>query len=260
MFQNSETIQILSLPETPRPYLILIRAGSAPRPSFFKEPAPSTRNYDIGLNYYNPPHPDDALRTTADLVLAGGLSKLHGAKRLFETTRLLEAYHGVFFLDDDIEVLFPPENFFALCRKHALDLAQPALTFDSSDAIGITQRHPGMVLRFTNWVEIMAPFLARDFLREMLHSFDMSISGWGIDVYWGHHLKDRWQAGIVDDCLIRHTNPRDFANGAFYQYLRSLHINPFAEMGQILTSIGTDCYFASSISFIPHTYQFGPIG
>ena len=259
MFQNSETIQILSLPENPRPYLILIRAGSNPRPCFFNEPAPDARNYDIGLNYYSSPHPDDAFRTTAELVFGGGLSKLHGAKRLFEATGLHEVYNGVFFLDDDVELLFVPDEFFALCREYALDLAQPALTLDSSDAIGITLQHPSLILRTTNWVEIMAPFLARDFLREMLHSFDFSISGWGIDIYWGHHLGDRWKAGIVDHFLIRHTNTRDFVNGAFYKYLRSLNINPFVEMDAILTKIGHDSYLARSVHLVSRTYLFGPV-
>jgi hypothetical protein len=169
----------LELPRTPRRYLVLIRAGSKPRPSFFKEAPPETRDYDIGLNYYAPPHPDDTLRTTADIVFAGGLSKMHGAKRFFEATNLHDVYEGVFFLDDDVEILFDPSAFFAVCRENALDLAQPALTADCTDAMGFTRQHPGLKLRTTNWVEVMAPFLARDFLKAMLHSFDMSISAGG---------------------------------------------------------------------------------
>ena len=65
--------------------------------------------------------------------------------------------------------------------------------------MGLTRQHPGLKLRTTNWVWTTAPYLARDFLKEMLHSFDLSISGWGIDIYWGHHLGHRWTAGIVDD-------------------------------------------------------------
>ena len=196
MFQNSKDIHILSVPRNPRQYLVLIRAGSKPRPSFFKEALPNDRGYDLGLNYYAPPHPDDVLRATADVVFTGGLAKMHGAKRFFEATGLHEIYEGVFFVDDDVEILFNPDAFFAFCREYSLALAQPALTSDCIDAIGLTRQHPGLKLRTTNWVEIMAPFFVRDFLKEMLHSFNLSISGWGLDLYWGHHLDQRWTAGI----------------------------------------------------------------
>jgi hypothetical protein len=246
----------LSVPRSPRRYLVLIRAGSKPRPSFFREALPEGRDYDLGLNYYAPPHPDDALRTTADLVFAGGRAKLQGAKRLFEATGLHEIYEGVFFLDDDIEILFNPDAFFAFCLEYSLHLAQPALTPDCTDAMGLTRHHPGMKLRTTNWVEIMAPFLARDFLKEMLHSFDLSISGWGIDVYWGHHLGERWTAGIVDEFLMRHTVPSNHESGAFYEYLKSIGVDPYDEMRNILNIIGTNPYVAKTLGFVGHTYLF----
>jgi hypothetical protein len=255
-FCNSGDIEVLSTPRTPRRHLILIRAGAKPRPSFFKQAPPDDRDYDIGLNYYAPPHSEDALRTTADIVFAGGLSKLHGAKRFFEATGLHHVYEGVLFLDEDVEILFDPDAFFAFCREYSLDLAQPALTPDCTDAMGLTRQHPGLKLRTTNWVEIMAPFLARDFLNEMLHSFDLSISGWGIDVYWGHHLGQRWTAGIVDDFLMRHTNPSDHDKGAFYQYLRSIGVDPYDDLRQMLQRIGTKTYYARPTGFVFHTYTF----
>jgi hypothetical protein len=257
MFQNSRNIHILSVTDSPRRYLILIRAGSKPRPSFFNKEPPPEREYDVGLNYYAPPHPDDVLRMTAEVVFAGGLSKLHAAKQFFEATGLHEVYEGVFFLDDDIEILFNPDAFFALCRKYSLALAQPALTLDCTGVIGITRQHPGLILRTTNWVEIMAPFLMRDFLKEMLHSFDLAISGWGIDFYWGHHLGQRWTAGIVDDFLMRHTQPMNIETGAFYTYLKSIGINPHDEMRQILNMIGKNDYVAEPIKFFYYRYQLG---
>ncbi|QND60561.1 hypothetical protein [Mesorhizobium huakuii] len=97
MFQNSDDIQILTVPREPRRYLILIRAGSKRRPSLFSEPLSERREYDVGINYYADPHPDDAFRTGAELIFGGGLSKMHGAKRLFEATGLHNIYEGVFF-------------------------------------------------------------------------------------------------------------------------------------------------------------------
>src|SRR6266567_2430417 len=256
MFQNSNDIHIVTVPRTPRQYLVLIRAGSKPRPSFFKEALPDDRDYDIGLNYYAQPHPDDRFRTTADVVFTGGLAKMHGAKRFFEATGLHDIYEGVFFLDNDVEILFNPDAFFAFCRQYSLHLAQPALTPDCTDAMGLTRQHPGLKLRTTNWVEVMAPFMVRDYLKEMLHSFDLSISGWGLDLYWGHHLGERWTAGIVDDFLMRHTVPSDHQGGAFYQYLNSIGVDPYNEMKEILHRIGTNVYEAKPIKLVYHTYSF----
>jgi hypothetical protein len=256
MFRNSEDVHILTVPRNPRRYLVLIRAGSNPRPSFFTGPLPETREYDVGLNYYASPHPDDAFRATADVIFAGGWSKFQGAKRFFEFTGLHEAYEGVFFLDDDVALLFNPDAFFACCRDHGLHLAQPALTADCTDAMGFTRQHPGLILRRTNWVEVMAPFMARDFLKEMLHSFDLSISGWGLDLYWGYHLGDRWAAGIIDDFLVRHTVPSNHDTGAFYQYLKTIGVSPWDEMKAILKNIGIDQYEAKPTGFVYRTYVF----
>ncbi|MGX5831015.1 hypothetical protein [Mesorhizobium sp. 43Arga] len=256
MFQNSDDIQILTVPREPRRYLILIRAGSKRRPSLFSEPLSERREYDVGINYYADPHPDDAFRTGAELIFGGGLSKMHGAKRLFEATGLHNIYEGVFFLDDDVEILFDPDEFFKLCEEYFLDIAQPSLTSDSSCVIPLTRHHPGLILRTTNWVEVMAPFFRRDFLREMLHSFDLSISGWGLDIYWGHHLKERWRAGIVDNFLIRHANECKPESGPFYDYLKGIGIDPSGEMKSILTLIDTNPYVVRPIQFIYHTYFF----
>jgi len=256
MFENSNDIQLLSVPRDPRRYLVLIRAGSKRRPSFFSEIPQGERQYDLAINYYATPHPDDILRNRAEVVFAGGRSKMHGAKRFFEATGLHNIYEGVLFLDDDIEILFNPDAFFAICDEYSLDLAQPALTPDCIDAMGLTREHPGLKLRTTNWVEVMAPFFRRAFLKEMLHSFDLSISGWGLDLYWGHHLADRWTAGIVDELLMRHTQVSNHETGAFYSYLRSIGVDPYEEMKSILTMIDTNPYIARPIRFVYRTYSF----
>ena len=255
-FCNADDVSILSTPETPRRYLILIRAGSRPRPSFFEQAPPASRTYDVGLNYYASPHPGDHLAATAELVFSGGKSKMHGAKRFFEATGLHKVYEGVLFLDEDVELLFDPDAFFAFCQENSLHLAQAALTPDCTDAIGLTRQHPGLRMRRTNWVEVMAPFIARDFLKEMLHSFDLSISGWGLDIYWGHHLCDRWAAGIIDEFLMRHTVTSNHDKGDFYQYLRTIGINPFQELHQMLQRVGRTSYEARPTGFVYHTYVF----
>ena len=116
MFSNRSGIDVLSFPKVPRKFLILIRAGSNPRQIFFNNPPPSIRSYDVGVNYYAPPHIDDVMFRSGDLVCAGGLSKLHGAKLLIEASDIMSLYDGVLFLDDDLELLFDPTILFRLSR------------------------------------------------------------------------------------------------------------------------------------------------
>lgn len=256
MFENASEITICRQSLSARKNLILIRAGSKPRPSFFSRELAAERNYDVAINYYSSPHEDDAVYRGADAIFGGGLSKLHGAKLYFAKTGLNQIYNNCLFLDDDVELLFDPERLFALCEEYSLDLAQAALAPDCKDAMGLTRQHPGLKYRHTNFVEVMAPVLSRNFLQEMLPSFDLSISGWGIDVYWGHSLGTRWTAGIIDDLLMRHTVPSDHANGGFYRYLSTLGINPYAELRAVLDKIGVNPYCAQSIGYFPHSYYF----
>ncbi|TPL99805.1 hypothetical protein [Mesorhizobium sp. B2-3-10] len=86
MFENSNDIHLLSVPSDPRRHLILIRAGSKRRPSFFSEIPQEEREYDLAVNYYATPHQDDILRSMAEIVFAGGRSKMHGAKRFIYRT------------------------------------------------------------------------------------------------------------------------------------------------------------------------------
>lgn len=256
MLKNSQELNLHRLAKTERPYLVFIRAGSKPRPSLFYD-IPAERNYDLAINYYAEPHPEDALSANAEIVCSGGLAKMHGAKLLFETTGLHTLYEGVMFLDDDLELLFNLDDFFRICSESRLDMAQPSVTTDSVASFPITRHHPSLYLRTTNWVEIMGPYLARDFLCEMMHSFSLSISGWGLDIYWGHHLGDKWRAGIVDVCQMRHLKEIDLQGGAFYVYLKSLGVEPFAEMRNILQMLGRTDYVIESKAFMPLTQRIG---
>ena len=249
IFRNRNDICVLSLPKEPRKYLILIRAGSDPRPTFFDTVPAATRHYDIGVNYYAPPHPEDIMVRLGDLVCAGGLSKMHGAKLLMEASDILTQYEGVLFLDDDLELQFDPDQFFAVCQEYNLDLAQPALS-PECNGFPITKQHPGLKLRTTNWVEVMAPYMKRDFLKEMAHSFDLSISGWGLDIYWGFHLGAQRTAAVLDEFVMKHTKEIDVADGGFYKYLRSIGISPYVEKRNIFSKLELKEYVVHPIKFV----------
>ena len=244
VFENSKEIRIDRLPSETRPYLAMVRAGSLPRSTFFNAPLPKGRIFDVGLNYYAPPHAEDLGFSEADVVFTGGLSKFHGAKVFLETTGYVERYRGVLFLDDDLDLLFELDEFFKFCETSGLHLAQASLSNapDSFFTWHITRNHPGLIMRTTNFVEVMAPFFAREFLKEMLHSFDLSISSLGLDVYWGHHLGEKYNAAIIDQFQMKHKKPIDAVSGPWYSYLRSVGIDAYEEMRKIFDKIGRDSY------------------
>ena len=55
---------------------------------------------------------------------------------------------------------------------------------------------------------------------------------------------------------MRHTNPSDHESGAFYRYLKSIGVDPYAEMRRVLDMIGTKHYEAKTLGFVPHTFLF----
>lgn len=241
MFENSPNISVLRSADRHRRFLIMIRCGSNERPSLFREPLPDERNFDLAVNYFAPPHPDDYFRRGSEFLVAGGLSKFQAAKQLMHAG-LLGEYEGLYFLDDDIELHFDPSDFLEYCAVKRFAIAQAALTHPSDGAWKITFHHPAFEYRLTNFVEVMAPYFSRDFLMSVVEAFDISISTYGLDVFWGSQLEANQNAAIVDIFQMSHLKKRDFSSGAYYEYLRSQGIDCFKEMKDVLASLGIDSY------------------
>jgi hypothetical protein len=240
MYANSPDIKVLRTSKARRPYLIYVRAGSNPRPCLFAGLPPS-RNFDVAVNYYEKPHCDDALQANAEHSVAGGLSKFQAAKKCGHAG-LFDGYEGVYFLDEDIELQFDPSVFFEYCSAQQFSLAQAALSHESDGAWRITFRHPAFEFRITNFVEVMAPYFHSNFLWTVLETFDASISTYGLDVLWASELEANQTAAIVDKFEMRHLKRRNFTEGRFYEYLKTIGVNCFEEMAAILTSLGIESY------------------
>jgi hypothetical protein len=73
-----------------------------------------------------------------------------------------------------------------------------------------------MLFRGTDFVEIMAPIMSRDFLRLALPHFDENFSSWGYEWLWRKLLNDRRAfAAILDAAPIVHTRP--IGQGSLYK-------------------------------------------
>ncbi len=120
----------------------------------------------------------------------------------------LADYDWAMFPDDDLEYGddFLP-RFLGLLREHDVALAQPALTPDSFHTYDLCVRQEGVRLRYTNFVEVMAPCFRIDCLRALRSTLASAISpmGYGFDLHWPHACAAAgFKMAIVDATPIAH--------------------------------------------------------
>ncbi len=139
-------------------------------------------------------------------------------------------YDIIWIADDDL--LISSENInkmFNIFYSKNLWLAQPSLTRNSYYSYPITLQNQGLLLRYTNFVEEMAPIFSRDALLRCLHSFSESHSGWGLDFVWPKILGYPTQKiAIIDAVSVHHTRP--VGSGPQYKLFR---MDPWTEATMI---------------------------
>jgi hypothetical protein len=211
---------------------------------------PAARSYDVWLQCYEDASLAAFRGDPVRLLDARGTMKWQGMARLLAERRAeVLAHDAVWFPDDDLS-LGPAAVERLFEAVHALDLwlAQPALTEDSHVSHPVTLHHRGFTVRFTNFVEVMAPAFSRSALERCMGTFGESISGWGLDRVWPTLLggpADR--IAIVDAVQMRHTKP--VAGGAWYAALAE---PPHEEAARLQARYGVP---------IPFTVrQYGGIG
>jgi hypothetical protein len=195
-----------------KPYLALFRTGaSSLHPSAVERLA--EQNFDYALSHFGDNEPP-----------AKGAVFVHHQKGAkwpgLEQTLLahwdtIQKYQYVWLPDDDL--LCVPEDvsrMFAICDDLKLELAQPALTRDSYHTHIITLQHPSFQLRFTNFVEIMAPIMSIEMLKRVFHTLAGNISGYGLDTLWPR-MSQVGRIAIIDDTPVKHTRPVGGPNYAF---------------------------------------------
>lgn len=190
---------------------------------------PSSRSYDVWLDYYGG---DDA-RYAADparLTVSRDTVKIQRIAQLVsEHADALRGYDAIWFPDDDLETTpAAVDRLFEIFHALDLSIAQPALAEGSYYSHEITLENRAFSVRFTNYVEPMAPVFSRAALEACWPTFAESISGWGIDYVWPKllgHPRDR--IAIVDAAPVLHT--RAVGVSAWY---KGLKLDPMAELVQ----------------------------
>lgn len=207
--------------------LIIVRAGDGSLHPTWSVPA-ERRSWDLVVSYFGE---DPAVYRDGDALRIDGKGpKWVSLLQLLEAhPRFMDDYDYIWLPDDDLAI-HPgdADRFFAICRRLDLELAQPSLSLDSPATHPLMLHNSLSSVRFTNFVEAMAPCFSSRCLRRVLHTFDASQSGWGIDWLWPRFIENRESGvAIVDEVVIRHTRP---LGGPNYDAMRAEGLSPDDEL------------------------------
>lgn len=190
-----------------RRFLVMARAGDNSLHRHWLSGGP--RNFDLFLSCYG----KDPSRHegTAEHIRPMGSTKwpaLHDHLR--DEAGLVAAYDAVWFPDDDVLIDAPAiSRMFELFTAFGLSLAQPSLTHDSHFSHSAVLRDPAYVVRFANFVEVMAPVFSPAALGILHPTFAQSRIGWGLDLLWPQLLARQGdhRMGLIDATPMTHTRP-----------------------------------------------------
>jgi len=120
----------------------------------------------------------------------------------------LDEYDYFWIPDDDVRISSVAiQEFFSYCIDFDLQLAQPGcLGF----AMGkqIVRRDARYLLRYTNYIDGMAPLFEKSALKRCIGTFERCASGRGIDHAWAALLGNpKDSIAIVDRVLMLHMKP-----------------------------------------------------
>lgn len=211
--------------------LVVVRAGDQSLHPTWMLPK-EQRSWDLVISYFG--DDPDRYRSPDVVRIDHKGSKWQGLSVLFESGQIdLSGYRNIWLPDDDLAIHGKEINrFFHLFDKLGLELAQPALHWDSYFSLPITLRNPTFEFRHVNFVEQMAPCFRHDLFEKVRHTFFGTISGWGIDVVWQQYLsRPIGGAAIIDSVEMVHTRP---VGGPNYAHLAKQEITALDEMKQTL--------------------------
>jgi len=206
--------------------LVIVRAGNKSlHPDWLR--GPEARNWDFVISYFGD-DPDIYRRDDVVRIDSKGPKWPPLKALLAEHPEYTQDYDYIWLPDDDLEMTTRDMNrFFDICREHDLELAQPSLTPNSPVTHPLVINNTLSRIRFTNFVEVMAPCFSAACLRRALPTFDGTQSGWGIDWLWPRIVaKPDTAIAIVDDVVIRHTRP---LGGPNYDAMRAQGLSPTKE-------------------------------
>ncbi len=225
-------------------FLVIVRAGDRSLHPTWTQ-SEQTRNWDLVVSYFG--KDPTRYRSSGERRIDDAGPKLPGLHQLLAREEFWRDYDYVWLPDDDLAVGEAGVNrLFEIAASHGLALAQPALSWLSFFSHQLTLRSPSFRLRYTNFVEIMAPCFRSDFLATCLPTFAENRSGWGLDYLWPRLLPAGQRlCAIVDEVEITHTRP---LGGPNYAELRAGGVMPRDELERLFSKYQIPTTLESVIS------------
>lgn len=217
--------------------LVIVRAGDTSLHPGWLEGA-EKRNWDLVVSYFG--RSPDLYREPDTRRIDGAGPKWPALYELLTSQpSLLDGYDYVWLPDDDLRTDKASINrMFMLMASFGLEVAQPTLTWDSYFGHVTTLQDKSCSVRFTNYVEVMAPCLSVHVLRQALPILNANISGWGLDFIWKRWVSSQESSiGMLDLVTVCHTRP---VGGPNYQKLREGGISPWDELRAFCRAQGMD--------------------
>ena len=123
-------------------------------------------------------------------------------------------------------------------NDYDLDIAQPAMSIDSYFSYLITIQCDFLKIRFSNFVEVMAPCLRKSLVKDMLPFFKDAFSGMGLDSIWTYKTRrEPNKIAILDEVVMTHTRP---VGGPLHQKLKEKNITFKEEISSNINKIGIE--------------------
>jgi hypothetical protein len=190
--------------------LVIVRAGDKSLHPKWVDDANTNRLFDLHISYYgNRKYPFSDRPDDISLSFEPGTKSQGLAQCLQKLGEIVNKYEYIWLPDDDILTDQNTINsFLAIVRDYKLDVSQPALGLGSYIAHDITVQRPDLKLRYTTFVEVMAPCFSRAALRQIEPYLGATASSWGVDHLFGailNYPQDR--IAIVDQTPVIHTRP-----------------------------------------------------
>ncbi len=163
------------------------------------------RAFDVLLSAYDPavvaPEGDGIMfevRPGSKVAGYGALLREHRA--------LLSRYDYVALFDDDLLIdSMGLTRLFGIVQAHGPKIAQPALTPESHFTYAALLRHPGFLLRYISYVEMMCPIFRADVLERLIPLFELGYES-GIDIIWSNLVwENPHDLAVIDAVPVVHT-------------------------------------------------------
>jgi len=166
-------------------------------------------NFDLVLIYYGNDEyiAKSNIKYTPYVYMAKG-EKYHLLKSFIESNiEFISNYTHIWIPDNDVSISTENINkLFETADNLQLFICQPSM--DGYVSHEITKPVSNSILRYTNFVEVLAPLFNLESLLKVYETFNLNYSSWGYDYLWAHLLGyPQDKIAILDEIIMTHTKP-----------------------------------------------------